>query len=354
MDQSAVEEFLGKMLGDLSGAMAVGMAFLGDRLGLFKDLATNGATDSATLAARTGMNERYVREWLGGMTNAGYIDYDAAAGSWSLPPERAVVLASEQTPASLGGFLQMLHGDHGMLTMLPAVAEKCRAGGGISQAEYGPDFWEGLTRATSGWFEGLLVPVWIAGMPAVQTRLEDGCSMADVGCGWGHALITLAKAYPNSTFVGYDVFGPCVEAATEAARDAGVGDRVSFEQLDGSGGLPSKHDVIATFDVVHDAADPGGLVTSIHDALEPGGHYVCLDINCSPDLEDMNGPFGTMFHGFSMTYCMTTSLAGGGVGLGTVGLHEPKFRELCDEAGFTSVERIEIDNPFNNLYLATA
>jgi SAM-dependent methyltransferase len=146
------------------------------------------------------------------------------------------------------------------------------------------------------------------------------------------------------------VFGPSVDRATANARAAGVADRVKFHQLDASAGLPEQYDVVTTLDVVHDAADPRGLLRSIRAALRPGGIYVCLDVNCSDKLEENAGPLGAMFHGFSVLYCMTTSLANGGVGLGTVGLHEPKVRELCAEAGFSSVRRVPMENPFNNLY----
>ena len=125
---------------------------------------------------------------------------------------------------------------------------------------------------------------------------------------------------------------------------------MSFHQLDASAGLPEQYDVITTFDVVHDAADPRGLLRSIRAALHPDGIYVCLDINCSNRLEENTGPLGAMFHGFSVLYCMTTSLANGGVGLGTLGLHEPKVRELCAEAGFSSVRHVPLENPFNTLY----
>jgi SAM-dependent methyltransferase len=108
--------------------------------------------------------------------------------------------------------------------------------------------------------------------------------------------------------------------------------------------------VITTFDVVHDSVDPLGLLRSIRRALRPGGVYVCLDVNCSDKLEENMNPLGAMFHGFSVLYCMTTSLSRAGAGLGTLGFHEPKVRELCAEAVFSSVRRVPLENPFNNLY----
>ena len=153
-------------------------------------------------------------------------------------------------------------------------------------------------------------------MPDVKAHLERGCDLADVGCGRGRAVIKLAQAFPRSRYIGYDNFGPTVARATANAREAGVSDRVRFEECDVSKGLPEQFDVITTFDVVHDAADPFQLLQSIHRALRPGGVYVCLDINCSDKLEENANPLGAMFHGVSVFYCMTTSLANHGAGTG--------------------------------------
>jgi SAM-dependent methyltransferase len=213
--------------------------------------------------------------------------------------------------------------------------------------------WQGLERFTAGWFENLLLPVWLPAMPRVQAVLEAGAHVADIGCGRGRALIKLAEAYPASRFVGYDVFEPAVEQARDRARAAGVAERVRFECRDASRGLPETFDVITTFDVVHDAVDPAGLLGAIRRGLRPDGTYVCVDINCSERIEDNAGPLGTLFYTASLLYCMTTSLAHDGEGLGTCGLPEVKLRSLCDETGFGKVRRVPLDNPFNNLYEIT-
>jgi SAM-dependent methyltransferase len=243
--------------------------------------------------------------------------------------------------------------------MLPAqagvfdeVVSAFRRGGGVSQSHYSEMMWEGLERLTFTWFENLLLQQWIPAMPDVKAHLERGCDVADVGCGRGRGLIKLAQAFPRSRYVGYDNFGPTVARATANAREAGVSDRVNFEERDVSKGLPAQFDVITTFDVVHDAVDPLQLLRSIRSALRPGGVYVCLDINCSEKLEENANPLGAMFHGVSVFYCMTTSLANNGAGLGTLGFHEAKVHELCEKAGFTSVRRVPLENPFNNLYEA--
>lgn len=341
------EAFVGKVMSDVSATMTTLLAVLGDRLGLFKDLAAHGQATAADLAKRTGTQERYCREWLGGMATAGYVEYAPATGMFTLPPEHAPALAQEGGPFFFGGVYSMLPCNVGVLD---GITQAFRNGGGVKQAEYDPRVWDGIERFTRGWFDNHLVQEWVPAMPDVRTKLAAGAEMADVGCGRGRALIKLAEAYPRSTYVGYDVFAPTIETATVRAREAGVGDRVRFEACDVSKGLPRKYDVISTFDVVHDSVDPASLLREVRRALKDDGVYVCLDINSSHKLEENIGPLGAMFHGFSVTYCMTTSLAHGGTGLGTLGFHEPKVREMCQQAGFSSVRRVPLENPFNILY----
>jgi SAM-dependent methyltransferase len=347
IDSARQEAFIHQVLDHTSGTMTTLLAVIGDRLGIFKNLAEQGPATPRELAGRMTLDERYTREWLGAMASAGYLEYDPTSRRFTLPAEHAAALAQENGPFFFGGVYQMLPA---LASVLDAVTHAFRHGGGVTQAAYPPDMWDGLERFTAGWFENLLLQQWVPAMPDVQTHLENGADVADIGCGRGRALIKLAQAFPRSRYVGYDVFGPAVTEATERARAAGVADRVRFEERDVSNGLPREFDVITTFDVVHDAVDPLGLLRSIRRALRARGVYVCLDINCSDKLEENVHPLGAMFHGFSVLYCMTTSLSHGGAGLGTLGFHEPKVREMCADAGFSSVRRVPLENPFNNLY----
>ena len=349
IDSARQEEFVGKVVEQISGTMTTLLGAIGDRLGLFKNLAEQGPATSAEFASRTKLAERYLREWLGGMATAGYLNYDGSTTRFSLPAEHASVLAQENGPFFVGGMYQMLPALTGIFDQ---VLTAFRNGGGVSQSQYDEMMWEGLERFSSTWFENLLLQEWIPAMPDVKAHLERGCDVAAVGCGRGRGLIKLAQAFPQSRYTGYDNFGPTIARATANAREAGVSDRVRFEERDVSKGLPAQFDVITTFDVVHDAVDPLQLLQSIRRALLPGGVYVCLDVNCSDKLEENTNPLGAMFHGVSVFYCMTTSLANNGAALGTLGFHETKVRELCEKAGFSSVRRVPLDNPFNNLYEA--
>lgn len=351
IDGAKQEAFVGKVLSDSSATMTTMLAVLGDRLGLFKAMADGEATTADALAGRLDLNPRYVREWLGGMATAGYVEFDPESSTFRMPLEHAAALADEGGPVFFGGVYEMLPACVGVLDGVEAAF---RQGGGVKQKEYDSRIWDGLERFTAGWFENLLAPVWIPSMPAVQEKLQKGARVADVGCGRGRALIKLAQEFPNSRYVGYDAFEPTIEHANAKAAEAGVGEIVRFEHLDVAQGIPDNFDVVTTFDVVHDAVDPLGLLKSIRKALPDGGSYVCLDMNCSHNLEENAGPLGAMFHGFSVFYCMTTSLAWNGAGLGTLGFHENKVRELCDEAGFSDVRLVEMDNPFNKLYEVTA
>jgi 2-polyprenyl-3-methyl-5-hydroxy-6-metoxy-1,4-benzoquinol methylase len=347
IDQQKMEQFVHRVLGDTSALTTVVLGALGDKLGLFKNLNAQGSASSVELARWAGVQERYAREWLRAMASAGYLTFDSTAQRFTLPPEHAPVLAQETGPVFFGGVWEMLIG---MLYPIDKLAQAFKEGGGVAQAEYPDATYHGMDRFTAGWFENLLVQEWLPAVAAVKAALERGIEVADVGCGRGRAVIKFAQAFPKSRVVGYDVYQPNIDRAMANAEAAGVADRVKFERLDASKAMPGQYDLITTFDVIHDAVDPQGLLRTIRRALRPGGTYLCLDVNCSDKPEENTGPLASLFYGFSIVYCMTTSLANGGEGLGTCGLPESKLRELALAAGFSSVRKLPLGNPFNNLY----
>lgn len=349
VDGAKMEAFVGKVLGDTSGLVSTLMAHIGDRLGLFEDLAARGPATSAELAARTGLSERHVREWLKAMTAAGYLERTDGGERFVLPPEHAAVLAQEGGPVFFGG----VHEEFVHLAQpIDRVVETFRTGGGVPQHAYPDRAYEGMDRFTATWFENLLLPVWIPAA-GLKEKLEAGIDVADVGCGRGRALIKLAQAFPRSRFVGYEVYAPNVERARANVAEAGLADRIRIEQRDVTQGIPETFDLITTFDVVHDAVDPVGLLRAIRRSLRDGGKYLCLDINCSPSLDDHLGPVGALLLGCSVLYCMQASLAHGGAGLGTCGLHPHELERIAASAGFGAVRKLPLDNPFNNLYELT-
>jgi SAM-dependent methyltransferase len=341
----AVEEFAGRTLGDVAGAMTTILCAVGDKLGLFAALDGRPAS-AAELAGRADADERYVLEWLRALASAGYLER-IGVDRFALPPAHAPVLAQEGGVAFLGGAYQELAG---MLPTLGRVVDAFRAGGGVPQAAFHDDAYVGMARFTAAWFDHHLLGTWLPLLPHLREKLERGIRWADVGCGAGRAAVRLAQAFPASTFVGFDAFPAQVERARAAAAEAGVADRVSFEVADPGRGLPGHFDVISTFDVVHDAVDPLALVTGIRRALADDGSYLMLEINCADEEQENTGPVATVLYGFSILYCMTTSLAHGGAGLGTCGCPPAVVADLGRRAGFAAVHEVPIENPLNRLY----
>ena len=258
-----------------------------------------------------------------------------------------MVLAVEGSPVFFGGAFQAFGG---IVEPLCQLLESFRSGGGVRQEAYGADWWDSMERFTNGWFENLLLPVWIRPCPTSGPSSKADVTMRTSDADRVAHSFKLAPAYPKSRFAGFEVFPAQAERARKNLDAAGLGEQVRVEVCDAAEGLPESYDVISTFDVIHDAVDPLGLLRGIRQSLKPSGVYVCLDTNCADRHEDNSGPIAAMLYGISVFYCMTTSLANGGAGLGTCGLPEEKARDLCMEAGFAELRRVPMDNPFNNLY----
>ena len=215
MDENRAAEFTGRVLADSAAAATIVLAALGDRTGLFKDLAEHGPATSGELASRTGLSERYVREWLGGMFAAGYLSYDDAQQRYALPAEHVPTLATEPGPAFFGGVHQELIG---AIQRYDQVAEAFRRGGGVRPGDLHPDVWAGTSRFTAQWHQNMLVQQWLPLLPQTSAKLRAGARVADVGCGTGQALIALARAFPSITGTGYDVHPPSVEPGPARRR----------------------------------------------------------------------------------------------------------------------------------------
>lgn len=345
----ASREFSWRVYEDGAAATTIVMAALGDRLGLFKALATGDAT-AAELADRSGCSARYLREWASALTAAGYLAHDPTTGRFSLPEAHRVVLAVEGGTLFQGGMLQNLLG---VVAMLDAVTAAFHSGEGIAPSRYPADCFEGMARMTGAAHENVLVPKWIPTMPEIERRLRDGCSVADVGCGQGRAIVALAEAFPASSFVGYDLLQVQRDAAQRRADQAGVADRVRFVEADALADLPEAHDLIWLFDVVHDTGDPVALLRSIRAAVNPGGVVLVLEPNAGETLADNTGTLGSFQFATSVLYCLPVALSAGDAGLGTCGSTESTIRRIAAEAGFTSVDEAPIDNPFNRLWKLT-
>jgi SAM-dependent methyltransferase len=326
--------------------MRGGLLHIGDRLGIFAALAQSGPVTAAELAQQTGLDERYLREWLGAMATAEYLEHDGEADTYLLPPEHALPLADEAFPFFTGGLLQMIVPT---VTVAPQVAEAFKTGRGVTQDQYLPDMYEAIERLTAPWYRHELVQTWIPALPGVRERLEAGGSACDVGCGSGRAPITIAEAFSAAEVHGYDVHAGSIDRARANAEAAGVADRVTFTVGDGDELPPGRFDLVSTFDVVHDSVDPIGLMSAIREALREDGTYLMLEMNASGDVEQNRNPLGKLLYNVSTLYCMTTSLAHGGAGIGAC-MGEPKARELAYAAGFTRFRKLPVEHPFSVLY----
>jgi 2-polyprenyl-3-methyl-5-hydroxy-6-metoxy-1,4-benzoquinol methylase len=341
--QGDVVAFLGRVLGDMEATYTSVLVAIGDRLGLFRALAPAPAT-ADELASLTDTSERYVAEWLAALTAAGYVEHDSDTGRYTLPPAHAVAFADEGNPFCVAGMYENFLGLTGVLEQ---VTDAFRTGEGVRYAEYPPSVFDGMARMSGTALENVLVPKWLPMVPDLVGRLEAGARVADVGCGQGRAVLTMARAFPKSTFVGIDAHRPNVENASARAGALGLGDRVQFQAGDAATGVPGPFDVVCLFDVLHDSADPAALLRSVRSGLAEGGTLLVLEPNTTGGP---TGPVASIQYGMSVLYCMSVSLGSGGPGLGTCGTPEPVVRRLCEEAGFASVDEIPIENFMNRMY----
>ncbi|MGH3970237.1 MAG: class I SAM-dependent methyltransferase [Mycobacterium sp.] len=343
------EQFVERMAGAIDGACLAVLASIGHQTGLFDTLADLPPATSAQIADAAGLNERYVREWLGGAAAGGIIDYEATKATYFLPRHRAAVLTMAAGPHNLARMAQMI-------PMMGEVEQKIigcfRDGGGLPYSEY-PRFHAMMAEESGAVFDTALVDVILPLVDGLPDRLRAGADVADFACGSGHAINVMAQAFPASRFTGIDFSEEGVAAATAEADRLGL-PNAAFERRDLTGlDLAEAYDVITVFDAIHDQAHPARVLANIYRALRPGGVFLMADIKASSQLEDNIGvPFAPFLYTISTMHCMTVSLALDGAGLGTVWGQQLATAMLA-EAGFADVRTAEIeDDPLNIYYIA--
>lgn len=349
IDMEKVQANAERVLGLLSGAVLSGMIYLGDRMGLYQALQESGPVTSSELAQRTGLHERWIREWLQGQAAAGLISYEGE-GKFSLSAEAAMVLANENSPMFLaGGFCALPQ----QMTVLERLPESFKTGLGLPYDAFGLEGARGIERLFAPWFRTMLVPVALPKLEGVIAKLEAGAKASDVGCGAGVSLIEMAKAYPRSEFHGYDISKYALSRAAVNKAQAGV-KNVTFHDANGDA-LPSdaSFDFITTFDCIHDMANPAAVIRAIRQAIRPDGTWFIADIHGKGTFEEnlAENPLAPMMYGFSVLSCMSSALSEpGGAGLGTLGFPEPVARKMVTEAGFTRFQSHDFNNPLNAYY----
>ena len=340
----AVQEFAGRVLEMLTGGSTVAMMVIGDRLGFYPVLATGGPLAAADLAAETGTTERLVLEWLSQQAAVGILEHDPVTDTFSLPPEGAAVLATDNSPASLLGAAPMVSGMH---RRLDELAEAFRTGRGLAWGEQDPTVFEATERFFGAAYRTYLVSEWVPAL-GVQERLTEGARVADVGCGRGLPLLLLAGSFPRSLYVGYDSHEPSVDRARQHAAEEGLADRVRFEVADSTGYPLEGYDLITFFDSFHDLGDPRGAAEHARRALAPGGTLALVEPRAADDLQTTIATMPAAGFAFaaSTALCTPTSLSQPvGAALGAQA-GERRLRTILENAGFTTVRRVA-ETPFH-------
>lgn len=343
------EEFAARMVSAIDGASLSLLLSIGHQTALWDTLAGSPPATSAQIAATAGLNERYVREWLGGVVAAGVVEYDPGADTYALPQHRAAVLTRAAGPDNLARVAQFI-------PLLAEVEQKIigcfRSGGGLSYSEY-PRFHTLMAEESGEVFDAALVDVILPMADGLPQLMRDGADVADVGCGRGHAINVMAQAFPASRFTGIDFSDEALGAGRAEAARLGLSN-ASFVAADAAAlDASESYDVITLFDTIHDQAAPAAVLANVYRALRPGGHLLMVDIKASSRLEDNIGvPLATYLYTVSTMHCMTVSLGLDGAGLGTCWGHQLATSMLAD-AGFTDVQMREIEtDPINNYYIA--
>ena len=343
-------EFAERMLRTMNEAALALMVSVGHRTGLFDAMAGMPAATSAEIAATAGLDERYVREWLAVMTTGRIVEHDGAAGTYRLPAEHAAWLTRAAGMQNLATGMQYIGL---MATVEDQIVECFRHGGGVSYSAF-PRFQAVMAEDSGAVHDATLIDVTLPLVPGLVARLSDGIDVADVGCGSGHAINLMARAFPRSRFTGFDFSEAGIASARAEARRDGL-ENVRFERRDAASlGETARFDFVTTFDAVHDQARPDLVLAGIAAALRPGGVYLCVDTSASSKLaENVGHPLATFLYTVSCMHCMTVSLADGGMGLGLM-WGEQTARMMLGEAGFTSVEAKRLDGDIvNGYYIAT-
>jgi ubiquinone/menaquinone biosynthesis C-methylase UbiE len=346
MDREKTKAALEHVFRDMAGAMSAGMVYVGVRTGLFRAMQGAGPMRLEEVVRASGMQPRYVEEWLKGMAAAGYLAYHPKERTYALSEEYAYFLASEGTDHFAAGMFEMVPV---LMRVAPRVAQAFEKGGGVPFEDFGPDCVTALDLINRGMYEHRFTDYWLKPLPEVIARLHAGGRMLDVGCGSGRVCIAFARAFPKSEIVGID---PDAESI-ERARRAAVGLPIRFEatttdKFRSNGAF----DLVTICDCIHDLADPVKTVKEIHALLKPDGTLFVVEPKAADRLEDNLNPVATMFYGFSLFHCMTQSLARGGPGLGTC-MGPATAEKLLRQAGFGTFRVLEVKSQVNLFYAAT-
>lgn len=343
VDESKLNEFMGKAVMDMGAAMHAVLILIGDRLGLYKAMGDSKPVTPAELASRTGTTERYVREWLNANAASGYVHYDSNHATFSLPPEQAFALAVENSPAFLPGAFQIISA---LFNDSAKIEDAFRTGNGVGWHEHHHDLFHGTERFFRPGYIANLTSNWIPALEGVEEKLQKGAKVADIGCGLGASTILMAKAFPNSEFFGFDYHPRSIELARESATREGVADRIQFEVAPAKTFPGKDYDLVAFFDCLHDMGDPVGAAAHVHSAMKNDGTWMIVEPFAEDAAEANHNPVGRIFYSASTMICVPASMSQEvGAALGAQA-GEGRLREVVTAGGFTRFRRAT-QTPFN-------
>ena len=344
IDEAKLEEFMGQMVGHMTGATVCYAIWLGDELGLYRALAQDGARSSDELAVETGCNPRLVREWLDGQAAAGLIQYDTDGDRYSMSPEAAMALADEDSPAFTARAMNALGS---MFLDMQKVRGAFAGDGALSWGDHHPCLFKGTEWFFRAGYRAFLPGEWIPALEGAEDKLAAGARVADIGCGHGASVIVMAEAYPNSQIWGFDFHSPSIETARERAREAGVEDRTTFE-VAGAKEYPGAFDLICFFDCLHDMGDPVGIASYAREHLDSEGTVLLVEPFALDGRAQnvQNNPMAPLLYAASTAICTPNSLSQEvGLGLGAQA-GEARLRAVFEEAGFSRFRRAA-ETPLN-------
>lgn len=351
VDQEKLDAFMARMIAHNTGAMICFAVWLGDELGLYRELAGSGARTADSVAAKTGCHARLVREWLDGQAAGGLIAYDHATDTYELSAEAALALADDTSPVFLARGMNAIGS---MFIDLHKVAAAFRGDGGLSWSDHHPCLFSGTEWFFRTGYRAYLTTAWIPALDGVEAKLKAGATVADVGCGHGASAVVMASEYPNSTIFGFDFHAPSIETSRRRASEAGVAGRTQFEVASATG-YDGQFDLICFFDCLHDMGDPVAAARHARAHLAPGGTVLLVE-PFATDARATNmtaNPMATMFYTASSAICTPNSLSqDGGLGLGAQA-GEARLRQVFEDAGFTHFRRAA-ETPMNLILEARA
>lgn len=343
VDEAKLEQFMGQAVTDIGAAMNGVLVMIGGELGLWKAMAGAGPLSSEEIAERSGVAERYVREWASAQAASGYLEYDADNETFTLPPEQAMAFADEDSPVYvMGGY----HVVSSAFKDRDKITERFRSGAGFGWHEHDPELFLGTEQFFRPGYRAHLVAEWLPALEGVDDKLRAGGKAADIGCGHGVSTVIMAKAYPESEFWGFDYHDGSVERAKELAAAEGVGDNVSFDTASAKDYPGDGYDLVCFFDCLHDMGDPVGAMKHVRETIADDGVVMLVEPFAADSLGDNLNPVGRTYYAASTLICTPSSLDQEvGLGLGAQA-GEARLRDVAEEAGFTRFRRAT-ETPFN-------